>query len=75
MGDAGSGDDLAPSFGATLTGAEVVWLMRHEFACSADDIVWRRTKLGLRMSAAEIAALDDWMKNAPAAIRANMDAA
>ena len=75
LGDAGSGDDLAPSFGATLTGAEVIWLMRHEFACSADDIVWRRTKLGLRMSAAEIAALDDWMKNAPAAIRANMDAA
>jgi glycerol-3-phosphate dehydrogenase len=28
---------------------------------TAEDIVWRRSKLGLRMSAAEIAALDDWI--------------
>jgi glycerol-3-phosphate dehydrogenase len=44
-----------------LTEAEVRWLMRHEFARAADDILWRRTKLGLRFSAAEAARLHDFM--------------
>ena len=35
--------------------------MAHEWACTAEDIVWRRSKLGLQLSAAEIAALDDWI--------------
>ena len=39
--------DLGEDFGATLTEAEVVWLMEHEFAREAADIVWRRTKLGI----------------------------
>ncbi|CAM3330111.1 glycerol-3-phosphate dehydrogenase [Paracoccus nototheniae] len=53
--------DLGVSFGATLTEAEVVWLMDHEHARRAADVVWRRSKLGLRMDADQIAALDDWM--------------
>ena len=52
---------LGRDFGADLTEAEVNWLMEHEFALRADDIVWRRSKLGLRMSASEIEALDRWM--------------
>ena len=35
--------------------------MDHEWAVSAEDVVWRRTKLGLVMSAEEIAALEAWM--------------
>ena len=35
--------------------------MRKEYAKVADDVIWRRTKLGLRMTEAEIAALDTWM--------------
>jgi len=35
--------------------------MASEWAVTAEDIVWRRSKLGLRMSAAEIKALDDWI--------------
>ena len=35
--------------------------MASEWAVTAEDIVWRRSKLGLRLSAAEIAALDDWI--------------
>jgi len=46
------------SLGGGLTEAELDWLMRREWARSAEDVVWRRTKLGLRMSAAEIAALE-----------------
>ena len=53
--------DLGIDFGATLTEVEVRWLMAHEFARAAADIVWRRTKLGLRMDAAQIAALQEFM--------------
>ena len=42
-----------------MTEAEVLWLREKEFARTADDIVWRRTKLGLRMTAEEIAARVD----------------
>ena len=61
LGTARSAADLGQDFGATLTEAEVSWLMRHEWAYRADDIVWRRTKLGLRLTPAQIAALDAFM--------------
>jgi glycerol-3-phosphate dehydrogenase len=54
--------DLGRDFGATLTEREVAWLMRHEYARTADDVVWRRSKLGLRMTKEQIAALDGWMR-------------
>ncbi|SPH23419.1 Aerobic glycerol-3-phosphate dehydrogenase [Defluviimonas aquaemixtae] len=53
--------DLGRDFGAGLTEREVRWLMAKEYARTAEDVLWRRTKLGLRMSADEIAALDGWM--------------
>ncbi|MGR3743324.1 MAG: glycerol-3-phosphate dehydrogenase, partial [Pseudooceanicola nanhaiensis] len=56
--------ELGRAFGGTLTEREVRWLMKHEFARRAEDVVWRRSKLGLRMSAEEIAALDAWMAEA-----------
>src|SRR3981189_1694312 len=61
LGNAKSMTDLGQSFGATLTESEVRYLMSSEWACTAEDIVWRRSKLGLRLSAAEIAAIDDWI--------------
>jgi glycerol-3-phosphate dehydrogenase len=61
LGNAKSMTDLGQSFGATLTESEVRYLMSSEWACTAEDIVWRRSKLGLRLSPAEIAALDDWI--------------
>ncbi|MBW7055365.1 glycerol-3-phosphate dehydrogenase [Paracoccus bogoriensis] len=54
--------DLGRDFGATLTEAEVIWLMEREYARSAEDIVWRRSKLGLRMTPDQIDALNDWMR-------------
>jgi len=56
-----SADDLGRSFGAGLTEAEVSYLISQEWARTAEDIVWRRSKLGLRLSRAEIAAIDDWI--------------
>ena len=50
--------DLGPVLGADLTAAEVRWLRDQEFARTAEDVVWRRSKLGLRMDAAEIAAVE-----------------
>lgn len=61
LGTAKSAADLGRDFGATLTAAEVDWLMEHEFAKRAEDVVWRRTKLGLRLSSEQIAALDQYM--------------
>ncbi|SDX92599.1 glycerol-3-phosphate dehydrogenase C-terminal domain-containing protein, partial [Allgaiera indica] len=48
--------------GASLTEAEVRWLIDHEFARAADDILWRRTKLGLRLDAEQAAALQDFIQ-------------
>lgn len=62
LGEAGGAADLGRAFGAGLTEAEVRWLMEREYARTAEDVVWRRTKLGLRMTGEEIAALDTWMK-------------
>ncbi len=53
--------DLGRDFGATLTEREVGWLRDREFARTAEDVVWRRSKLGLRMDADEIAALDAYL--------------
>jgi glycerol-3-phosphate dehydrogenase len=61
LGNAKSFADLGQSFGATLTEREVRYLISNEWACTADDIVWRRSKLGLRLSAEEIAAIDAWI--------------
>jgi len=68
LGDATSPEALGQDFGATLTEAEVRWLMSHEFALSAADIVWRRSKLGLRMTADQIERLDRYMADASRAI-------
>jgi len=62
LSNAASEADLGGNFGADLTEAEVRWQMEHEFARRAEDVVWRRTKLGLHLSVEEIAALDDWMR-------------
>jgi glycerol-3-phosphate dehydrogenase len=61
LGEAKSPDDLGRAFGAGLTESEVRYLMATEWALSAEDIVWRRSKLGLLLSTAEIAAIDEWI--------------
>lgn len=48
-------------FGHDLTEMEVAYLIEQEWASSADDVLWRRGKLGLRLSAEEAAALDRWI--------------
>lgn len=61
LGDAKSRDDLGPAFGPELTGAEVRYLMKTEWARFPDDILWRRSKLGLTMPPADRDALAAFM--------------
>ncbi len=61
LGDAHEAAALGRTFGADLTEREVDWLVSTEWARTAEDVLWRRSKLGLRMSAAEVGALDDYL--------------
>jgi glycerol-3-phosphate dehydrogenase len=73
LGTAKSMADLGQSFGATLTESEVRYLMSAEWARTAEDVVWRRSKLGLRLSSDEIAAIDDWMAARRLALETPLD--
>ncbi len=54
--------DLGRHFGADLYEAELRHLMRREWAWCAEDVLWRRTKLGLHLTHAEAQNLDAWME-------------
>jgi len=64
LGEAHSIEDLGTRFGADLTAAEVRYLMAKEWAVTADDVLWRRSKLGLRFTKTEAEALDRFMTGA-----------
>ncbi len=67
LGSARDTTDLGRDFGATLYEREVAWLRNKEYARTAEDVVWRRSKLGLRLTGEQVAALDDWMQGSRAA--------
>lgn len=54
-------EDLGIHFGAGLTEREVRYQLSNEWAVTADDILWRRTKLGLRLNAEEKRRLTEWL--------------
>lgn len=54
--------ELGELFGADLYEVEVRYLIEHEWALTAEDIIWRRSKLGLRLNAAEVARLTAWLQ-------------
>ena len=56
-----SAADWGETFGADLTEREVRYVMDHEWARTAEDVLWRRSKLGLRFSPGEADRLDSWM--------------
>ena len=63
LGSVRNEEELGINFGATLTQKEVEWLLKEEFATSAEDILWRRSKLGLRLSEVQVKTLQDWIDN------------
>ncbi|PZO63501.1 MAG: glycerol-3-phosphate dehydrogenase, partial [Paracoccus denitrificans] len=62
LGEARQPGDLGRDFGATLTEVEIDWLTTHEFARTAQDILWRRSKLGLHITPAERDDVTAWME-------------
>ena len=62
IGNATRPDELGRHFGAGLYEAEVRYLVEKEFARTAEDILWRRTKVGLRMTEKERKAVENWLK-------------
>jgi glycerol-3-phosphate dehydrogenase len=63
LGDAREAADLGRDFGAGLTEREVRWMVGREWARTAEDALWRRSKLGLRLSADDAAALDAFIRS------------
>jgi glycerol-3-phosphate dehydrogenase len=55
---AGLGEEVAPN----LYEAELAYLRDHEWAHTADDILWRRSKLGLHLEPAQRQAVADWLQ-------------
>ena len=62
LGDAQRADDLGRHLGWDLTERELEWLVTREWAGTADDVLWRRSKLGLRLSTEEREAVADWLR-------------
>jgi len=61
LGAAESCDDLGPCFVDDLTGAEVRYLIENEWAETAEDVLYRRSKLGLKATAKDVAALGEFI--------------
>lgn len=64
LGSATAEEALGRHFGHGLYEAELDYLLGEEWARSAEDVLWRRTKLGLELSAEERLAVDDWLTGA-----------
>jgi glycerol-3-phosphate dehydrogenase len=62
MGDARGVADMGRCLGADLTEREVDWLVRTEWARTAEDVLWRRSKLGLRVGCSDITTLEKYLK-------------
>ncbi len=62
LGTAAALSDLGAEVAPGLFEAELRYLQQHEWATTADDVLWRRSKLGLHYTAAQRQQVDDWMK-------------
>jgi glycerol-3-phosphate dehydrogenase len=66
LGEARQTEDLGRCFGSDLYEVEVRYLIDHEWARRADDVLWRRTKEGLRLTRDQAALLEAYMAALPA---------
>ncbi len=74
LGGAQSRADLGQDFGHGLSAAEVDWMVEREWARDVSDILWRRSKLGLRLSAQESARLAEYVAQKTAILGQGDDA-
>jgi glycerol-3-phosphate dehydrogenase len=66
VGEAAKTEDLGRHFGGDLYEAEVRYLIDNEWATSAQDVLWRRTKDGLRLNAEQAGILEEYIAAQPA---------
>ena len=74
LGKARNREDLGQDFGAGLTSREVNYLVEKEWAQNSDDVLWRRSKLGLRLLPEERVALGSYMAGLSGLSRATVRA-
>ena len=72
LGDARRQIDLGEDFGGGVSSAEIDYLIDQEWARSAEDVLWRRSKLGLHLDRSSSDRIADYMK---AALSARLEAA
>ncbi len=63
LGDATSVEDLGQHFGEGLYAKELDYLVEHEFVTRVEDVLWRRSKLGLRINEAQQLELQKWFSS------------
>ena len=61
LGNAESESDLGAFFGDTLSEAEIRYLINNEWVITAHDVLWRRSKLGLRLTKDQVQKLEDFI--------------
>ena len=61
LGEAANIEELGQHFGYNLYESEVNWLQKNEWAKTVEDILWRRTKLGLRIDTENKAKLNAYL--------------
>lgn len=66
LGNARNAEALGRDFGQGLTEAELRWLVEREWAQSAEDVLWRRTKLGLRATPQQVRAIAEYLSQTEA---------
>ena len=62
LGKAKAKKDLGRNFGSDLTEREVLWYINQEHATCVEDLIWRRSKLGLRLSNKQVRELNSYIK-------------
>ena len=65
LGAADGWDALGGDLGHGMSAAEATWLVEQEWARTTDDILWRRSKLGLHFTPDEVARLTAWLEARP----------
>lgn len=62
LGEAETAADLGQDFGAGLTAREIDYMVANEWAVTAEDILWRRSKCGLHLNPAQCQAVADYLE-------------
>ena len=65
LGEARSAHELGEDFGGGLTAAEIRYMMEFEWAREPEDVLWRRSKLGLHLDDAQRRAVARFMAEEP----------